>query len=320
MNKRTERAQYLGEQLAQAMAALGTRTRGADAAVFLDRLARLDGYSADELAEVDGLTSLVGEAHAARAEHAGELGAAAGKAMDIERLLHVGRHLPSGDDAGQRDGWLRDVLLVATLVPWLSPSRQMLVRGALAKATAFVEGDPEAFLPASVLVSDRRFHEDPSVLGSDAVAWLETLADLPLLVAFDRSEQRPSTARVEQALREAGSGLLDEAEDALKDDRARKTPPLPQADGELRLAARTGAGSVVCRMEAGIWVLRGTSLGWEPEGDQEPATVLMLVNDKWRVVPPTADGFGLRDSAHPLRVRLCVGSDTREITRAATSV
>lgn len=49
MNERTERARYLGEQLASAMDALGTATRGPDVVVFLDRLARLEAYPADEL-------------------------------------------------------------------------------------------------------------------------------------------------------------------------------------------------------------------------------------------------------------------------------
>lgn len=320
MNKRTERARYLGEQLAQAMEALATTTRGAYAAIFLDRLARLEGYTADEIGAVDGLAALIREARDARIEHAAELGASARGALNIESLLHVGRHLPASDHAGERDCWLRDVLLVATLLPWLSPPRRMLVRGALAKARAIVESDAEGFLPASVLVSDRRGHEDPSVLGEEAIAWLDLLADLPLVVAFDRSESQANGARVDHALREAGSGLIDEAEDALTDHHARGTLRLPGADGPLRLAASTGVGSVVCRMEAGIWVLTGAEIRWEAAGDQEPASVQTFVDGGWRSVSPLANRFALPRSNEQLRVRLSVGSDSRMITLEAANV
>lgn len=320
MNKRTERARYLGEQLAQAMAALATATRGADAAIFLDRLSRLEGYTADEIGAVDGLALLIREARDARIEHASELGASVGGALDIDSLLHVGRHLPAGDDAGQRDGWLRDVLLVATLLPWLSPPRRMLVRGALAKARAIVESDADGFLPASVLVSDRRSHEDPSVLGEEAGAWLDLLADLPLLVAFDRAESQASGARVDHALREAGSGLVDEADDALTDHHARRNVRLPRADGVLRLAAGTRVGSVVCRVEAGIWVLTGGTLRWEPQGDQGLATVLVFADGNWRAVQPVAGEFPLPNATESLRLRLSVGSDTRVITLGSPGV
>lgn len=215
MNERTERARYLGEQLASAMDALGTATRGPDVVVFLERLARLEAYPADELAAVPGLTELVAEAVSARAEHGADLGKVAGFAFDLDQLLDAGRHLPADDGASERDSWLRDVLVLATVAPWLSPPRQRQVAWALEKARAMVEADAEAFLDASVLVSDRRQFESPDGLAGEARAFLRVLGDLPLLVAFDRAPARTSVRRVYAVLGRIDPALVEAVDDAL---------------------------------------------------------------------------------------------------------
>src|SRR5690606_37913290 len=141
MNERSERARYLGEQLASAVDALGTATRGPDVVVFLDRLARLEAYPTEELSAVPGLPDLVAEAVNARAEHAAELGKIAGSAFDLDQLLDEGRNLPADDIANERDSWLRDVLVLATVAPWLTPARRRQAQWTLEKARAIVEAD-----------------------------------------------------------------------------------------------------------------------------------------------------------------------------------
>ena len=188
MSKRVERARHLCEQLVAVMDALGVETRGPDVVIFLDRLARLEAYPAADLAEADA-AAIVAEGRAARAEHAAEMAHAAVRALDLDRLLSEGRHLPPSNAGCERDGWLRDVLLLATVAPWLPAGH---AEEALAIASAIIEADAEAFLDASVLASDRRALEAPEGLGAEARAFLDVLTHLPLVVAFDRTGEGAS--------------------------------------------------------------------------------------------------------------------------------
>lgn len=314
MNERIERARYLGEQLTAAMDALGVATSGPDVVVFLDRLARLEAYPPAELAEVPGLAELVAEAQSARAEHRDELGKVAGYTFDLDRLLHDGRHLPIGDDGGERDGWLRDVLILATVTPWLSPARRRQAQWALEKANAMVEAEAEAFLDASVLVSDRRTLEAPAGLGEEARAFLEILGDLPLAVCFQRAPSRPDTRRVKAALEHVAPAWIDAADDALADHVGRGEIRLPGPGEPLALAAANTASAVLLRMEAGAWVVSkwGGDLRLSFEGDERDIGVEVVGGATPGVLAPESGWtFLLPRTPRALDLRLRVGPDSR---------
>jgi hypothetical protein len=314
MNERTERARHLGEQLATAMDALGTATRGHDVVTFLDRLARLETYPAEELAIVPGLLALVSEAASARKEHGAELGEVAGHAFDLDQLLDIGRHLPAEDLAAERDAWLRDVLVLATVAPWLSAPRHRQVAWALEKSRAMVEADAEAFLDASVLVSDRRALEAPNGLGDEARALLQVLADLPLIVAFERAPARTSVRRVDSVLGRIDPALVDAVDDALADHDHRQAIRLPSTSERQALAAADDAHGTLVRMEGGRWVLirhRG-SLRLRFEGEEADLGV-WIVEGAEPVDLPADEGGGylLPASDEGLTLRLRVGPDSR---------
>lgn len=319
MNARIERVRYLGEQLTAAMTALATATRGTDAALFLEHLARLEGYPREELKAVGELPALIAEAQSARAEHGAELGAAAGQALDLERFLEVGRHLDDTDTPGQRDGWLRDLLLLATVIRWLPRHRQMVARGAILKARAIVEAEPEAFLGSSVLADDRRLLEQPSALGAEAREVLAMLDDLPLLVVFDRAPAAPSVSRVNEALQAAGAALVEHAEDALDNRERRLRVRLPSTAGGERMAAAGEAAIVLLAMETGRWVFvqRGglACLRFEPAGDPDDVGVDLIEGGEPRALMAGPNHeFVLLTPTGELVVRLRVGPDSRVLT------
>lgn len=316
MNERSERARYLGEQLASAMDALGTVTRGPDVVLFLDLLARLEAYSAEDLSAVPGLPELIAEAVSARAEHAAELGKVAGTAFDLDRLLDDGRHLPPDDVANERDSWLRDVLALATVAPWLSPARRRQAEWALEKARAMVEADAEAFLDSAVLVSDRRALEAPERLGVEARELLRVLGDLPLLVAFDRAPAQANASRVDAALQRLDPALLDAAADALADHDDRGRIRLPSAGERQALAAADEAHTTLVRMEGGRWVLvrhRG-SLHLHYEGQEGDVAVSVVEGAEIGDLPVDDTGrYPLPASDEGLTLRLRVGPDSRVV-------
>ncbi len=296
---------------------LAEGTRGVDAVIFLDRLARLDTYPEADL-ELLGLQDLANAARAARAEHAESLGRAAGMALDLEHFVDLGRHL--GDSgAGDHGRWIRELLLIATLRPWLSKPRGFLADGALAKAMALVSARPEAFLAASMLAGDRRQNEYPDGLGEEAKELLSLLDELPLLVLFDRSAESGSQLRVLEALAIAGVDAIEAAEDAIADHVKRADLRIPRQAGQLRFAAATGVGFVVCRMEAGTWQVISaaghTVLHWTPDtGEHGRPMVQVLTDTTWRILEgDPVTGFPLPTVTEPLRVRLTVGSDSREV-------
>jgi hypothetical protein len=318
-NMRTQRARYLGEQLTEAMTALAAGTQGSDAVLFLERLARLEGYPPEELAGPGDLRGLIAEARAARGEHAAELGEAAGRAVNVERFLEIGRNLPPADRAGERDSWLRDLLLLATITPWLGRGRQLVVKGALAKARAIVDAEPEAFLGAAVVAEDRRALEQPSALGPEAREILALLEDLPLLVVFDRTPEAQSEARVNAALRAAGADMVDQAEDALDNRNRRPFVRLPSTAGGERMAAAGEAAIVLLAVETGRWVFlqRGglARLRFESVGDPEDVGVDLIEGGEPRaLVPGSAGEFVLPTLPGELVVRLRVGPDSRVLT------
>lgn len=314
MNQRRERARHLSDQLKSTMDALGTVTRSADVKVFLDTLARLEAYPAAEIAAVPGLPELLAEAVGARAEHAAELGKIAGLAIDLDQLLDDGRHLPADDVANERDSWLRDLLLLATVAPWLSTARRRQVGWALAKARAMVEADAELFLDASVLVSDRRAHEAPEGLGEEAREFLRVLGNLPLLVAFDRSPERAGVDRLAASLRRVDPAMLDAANDALADHGERGRIRLPSANERRALAAADEAHATLVRMEGGRWVLirhRG-SLRLQFEGAERDVAVWVLEGAEAGALSADESGrYLLPASDEGLTLRLRVGPDSR---------
>lgn len=314
MNERSERARYLGEQLASAMDALGAATRGPEVVVFLDRLARLEAYATEELSAVSGLRELVADAVSARTEHSAELGKVAGLAFDLDRLLDDGRHLPPDDVTCERDSWLRDVLVLATVAPWLSPARRRQVEWALEKARSMVEADAEAFLDSSVLVSDRRALEAPERLGVEAQELLRVLGNLPLHVAFDRAPARANPSRVDAALRRLDPALVDAAADALADHGDRGRIRLPSTDERQALAAADEAHTTFVRMESGRWVLirhRG-ALRVHFDGEETDLGVSVVEGAELRdLMADKAGRYLLPASAEGLTLHLRVGPDSR---------
>lgn len=320
MTARTERALWLGEQLRDHMIALGAATRAVDVLLFLDRLARLEALPADELAEA-GLVELVASAVAARDAHRQELGRAAGEGLDLDRFLELGRDLPPDPDDPARDGWLRDLLLVAVVLPWLSPDRRDLARTALEQAVALVEADPEAFLAASSVATDRWEHEQPQAWNAEAREALQALGDLPLLVLYDRAAGETDQDRVAAALERAGEDAREAAEDALLDWEIRRNlTRRPTRAAGLVLHAAVQGGAALCRMLAGLWEILphpdGQALRWHP---QDPSAaqrvsaeilgpdgpILLSVDNNGDFILPPGDG--------PSTLRLSVGPDSRTI-------
>lgn len=318
MTDRIERARFLGEQLTAAMIALGEATRGSDALLFLDRLARLEAYGPDVLSAVDGLGALVAEAQAARMEHAVELGAAGGGGLDLERFLEAGRRLPVDDVEGERDGWLRDLLLIATVRPWLVGDRAELAKRTLDRAVAMIEAEPEAFLGASAVSADRREYENPVALGQDARELIARLTDLPLLVLFERSRVQERADRVDRALARAGRHAVDAADDALFDRELLRGLRLPRQGAQIELYAADEPDAVLCRMEAGVWafarVAGGATLRWQadPPFGTVAVQVEVLEGAPSGVIPSDARGeFPLTVTTERLVLRLRVGPDSR---------
>ena len=316
MTRRSDRARFLGQQLASVMDALAMETHGVDVVFFLDRLARLEAYPVEELVDIAGLHALISEAANARAEHADVLAQVAGAVFDLEELLHVGRHLPAATDGdGAHDAWLRDVLLVATVAPWLTPARRRQVQWMVEAAVATVEADPEGFLAASGLASDRHDLESPAGLGEEARTLLQALLDLPLLVAVDRAPARRAKAgRVDAILRAIDPALLDAVEDALADHGDRAEIGLPGPTERLSLAAADATSAVLVRMEAGAWVIstRGTDVRLRFDGPTEEVSVDVEAGAAPGLLPREPDAsFRLPPSSSPLGLRLRVGPDSR---------
>ena len=318
MTDRIERARFLGEQLTAAMIALGEATRGSDALLFLDRLARLESYGPDVLGAVDGLVALVTEARAARTEHAREVGAAAGGGLDLERFLEAGRHLPVDDVEGERDGWLRDLLLIATVRPWLVGDRAELAGRTLDRALAMIEAEPEAFLGASAVSADRREYENPEALGEAARDLIARLTDLPLVVLFERSAAGERADRVDAALARAGQDAVDAADDALFDRELARDVRLPRPGAQIELYAADEPGVVLCRMEAGVWSLSSVAgvvtLRWQPDPLLGAVAVQVeaLEGARGGLIPGDARGeFVLPLTSERLALRLRAGPDSR---------
>lgn len=316
MTQRTERARYLGEQLTAAMDALGVATRPPDVVVFLDRLARLEAYPEAELADVPGLPGLVADARAARAEHAVDLGRAAGLAFDLDQLLDDGRHLPADNAGSEKDLWLRDVLVLATVTPWLSPARQQQALWTLEKAGAMVEADAEGFLDASVLVSDRRTFEAPAGLGAEARAFLELLSDLPLVVAWDRAPAQRSSRRVDAALQRSDRRSRAAADDAITDHERRGSTRLPAPAQLHALAAADASDATLVEMEGGTWAVshhRGL-VRLTFEGAEVDVGVVIVAGPSTGPLTPDEKGaFVLPVTDEALTIRLRVGSDSRVV-------
>jgi hypothetical protein len=316
MTHRTDRAKFLGEQLSEAMHRLGQVTLSADILLFLDRLARLETFPQDDLDETEGLVDLVRRAQAARQQGASEIAAVASRGLDLEQFLDTGRRLRASADTGERDGWLRDLLLVATVLPWLSAPRAWLARAVIEKAEALVESDPEGFLAASRLAEDRLANEYCEGLSTEARGVISLLQELPLLVLFDRQAGEADASRVEAALRAAGEDAVEAAEDAVLDCEGRSAFRLPSSGNELRLAAQSDVGIALCRMEAGVWVvaLRAGQafLRWSPASGEEDVGVEILQGEGALTRDPDG-GFALPSTDAALVLRLRVGPDSRVV-------
>jgi len=320
MTARIERARWLGERLREHLIALGGATRGVDALHFLDRLARLEALPAEELAEA-GLSELVATAAATRASRAPELGRIAGESLDLERFLELGRHLPPDPEDPARQGWLRDLLLIATVLPWLPPARGNVASEALDQALALVEADAEGFLAASSVATDRREHEQPQGWPSQAREALQVLTDLPLLVLFDRADDEPDEARVQAALALVDEATLEEAEDALLDrDLFRALLRRPAAGAGVTLYAADEESVALCRMFRGVWTVHaragGLALRWSPLESAEllPISAELLSAEGSGSLDRDAEGlFLLPAGALPATLRLRVGPDSRTL-------
>jgi hypothetical protein len=323
MNHRIERAAWLEERLVDVMRRPEDGARPVDALLFLDLLARLEALPAKELSAVDGLPALVAHARTVRDAHVGELGKLAGWGLDLEHFLEVGRDLPLEDVSCERDGWLRDALLVSTVLPWLTRPRAMVARAALERACALIEAEPEAFLAASRLAQDRDEHEHPAGLGEDARRFLALLRDLPLQVLFDRMPAERDEAKLRAVLARVGQDALDEAADALADHEARLRLPARRDPELLRFFADDAVKRVVCRMQTGAWVLRerigACTLAWQPDEnfleEAGDVGVELCFDDRVESLATDADGaFELPSAPEALQLRLRVGPDTRTLT------
>lgn len=316
MTDPVQRARYLGEQLSSLMESLAQATKGPDIVLFLDRLARLEAYPAEELTAA-GVERLVRDARAAREEHSAELGKLAGWAIDLETLLDVGRHLPSTNlDAGERFTWLNAVLRLATILPWLPPSRQMLARGALERARAQVVGEPAAFLAASALASDRWQLEHPEGLCPEAAAVLALLDEVALLAAVDADSGRADASRVKAALDAAGRHAVEAAEDAIAD---HEEGPVRLPSGGLRLAAGQESTVSLIHMEGGDWLMTTlASQSWlvcsrAPGSEDEPSVDVVDGPCAGSLSVDAKGRFPLPSGAAGAWLRVRIGPDSRRV-------
>lgn len=308
-----ERARYIGEQLATVMDRLALGTAPGSALLFLDLVARLEGWPEEEL-EAGGLRALVSEAAAARTEHATELGKLAGWAFDLDDLLERGRHLPARpDDVGERYGWLAAWLRVATVFPWLTPARQRLTTPALDMAQAMIEADPLGFLEASALATDRWQLEHPESLGERARALLRALDEVPSLAVLDAHASAMPDGVI-PALAELDPFEFEAAEDALRDHAA---GPATFPSPELRLAAAQERPVPLVRMQAGDWLI--SQLGGEAwlmlditgEIEGGASAEIVRAHGVERLALDPLRKVRLPDSAEGYWIRLRVGPDSR---------
>jgi hypothetical protein len=315
MTPSLERARYIGEQLAAVMDRLAVDTAPGSALLFLDLLARLEAWPAEEM-EACGLRALVSEAAAARTEHATELGKLAGWAFDLDTLLEQGRHLPARhDDVGERYGWSAAWLRVATVFPWLTPARQRLTTPALDMAQAMIEADPLGFLEASALAADRWQLEHPESLGERARALLRTLDDVPSLAVLDAQASVAPDGEI-PALADLDPFEFDAAEDALRDHAA---GPATLAARGLRLAAAQERPVPLVRMQAGDWLISHLCgeawLMLDVEGviDGGAAAEIIRPDGVERLDLDTQRKVRLPDSTEGYWIRLRVGPDSRMV-------
>lgn len=304
------RAAFLGEQLVEALHALAVATRPYDAALFLDRLARLEALPADAL-DADARETLA-LALEARDAHAAELGHAAARGLDLERFAEVGAGL--GPDDPEADGWVRDLLLIATLLPWLPGSRRARAEEAVERGLAELWARPRAFLAASALAADRAAHERPEGLGPEAREVLATLAELPLFAAADAVEAPADAGRVARALRAAGAARVEAAEDALADHDLRRSLRRPLGGGPAGLHADRSVFIPLLRMADGVWEVRRrpASLALRWSGPEAEVVVEILQGGPVGPIPVDAEGlYVLPPGDVPLVLELRVGADRR---------
>jgi len=190
MNPYVVRAKILAAELEIARRALGIATTPGAAAVFLDRLARLECMPEEVLNEL----GLVQTAQRERDIAGVELGAFLSDTLAITDLPERAGRLASGDEVWRVDdgvvSWALDLLLVAGVAPWLPNLRA--VEKELGEALAWVDSHPRAFLDLPQLAADRRAGEDATPDLQNRV--LLRFAEVALVALFDEHGVEDATA------------------------------------------------------------------------------------------------------------------------------
>ena len=192
MNAHLTRARFLLQELNLLADELAAQTRGSTVALFLEHLLRLRGYTPQEL-EAAGLLQGRLLLEEAWQEAQPDLAPWLGRGLDLEALWDRLLALQAGepDEHDSLEGWLEDLLLVATVAPHIPGTRGEQARGRVQDCLDVLEASPSTF--AAIHPALRR-RED--LEGTDGLhAWTRSvharLRALPLLRLVDASPAAP---------------------------------------------------------------------------------------------------------------------------------
>lgn len=193
---RVARAILLGGELRESMASLAVRTTPVVAAVFLDRLARCEAFEKVERREAR-IHAVVLPAREVRQREVATLRAALGRGLDSRSQLLLGWTLAEGGSAARAWSWGEDLLLLATITPWLSATQSSEVRETLAQAMGLIQAIPENLADLERLARDRRESEHPGrMLNPSLEAVLVAFAAVRELARDDERVGEPSVRAV----------------------------------------------------------------------------------------------------------------------------
>jgi hypothetical protein len=146
--------------------------QGEDALRFLHYLARLEAYAPEALREA-AAEDLVQQAAALRATD-GRIVAMTSATVFPLALKKMTEAVAKGDL--RVEFWAENVLMIATVAPWLTPPKRAEAETAISECVETVRRTPDAFRKAAEFAVVRAAHEPVPRL---AVDFLATLSALP---------------------------------------------------------------------------------------------------------------------------------------------
>ncbi len=208
MKARILRAQLLTTELRDQIEQLASELSGPAAAIFLDRLARLEAFPAEVLKQAD-IAPTVDAACRARDREASTLGRACASTLDLSQLYERGERIVVAG-GGESLEWAMEVGLVAGVTAWLPEDGQRLGEELLERAGALVLSSPETFVGAYPYVTDRRAYEFPARMKHRHLqAWLSDLESAEEMVTAEADTSQIDVDLLAQQVSAADGSMLE---------------------------------------------------------------------------------------------------------------